>query len=616
MNGWAQRWAPWAVAALAVILYLNILPNTFISDDWQQIFGNPFLKDPHGIRKIFATNVWGFQGMNSNYYRPLMHLSFLVTLNAFGFNPAGYHIFSVLMHALVSVLVYFLIERLSGDWRAGAVTALLFAAHPIHTETVCWISDYVDLENALCVLAAVWLYVRGARSWMTTAGISLCLFAGLLAKEIAIVIPIVTLAWDLINRKTPRWREYAGMGVALGAYLALRVWGLGALMPYVQSRALPLDEKLLTSTRLFFEYWWKLVWPAELNLFPYYPVSRSLAEWPVLAGVATLGLFAWLTWKLWRAGRPEFLGMVLFLGALAPAFTLPYGDTRLLAERYLYLSSLGFCWLLAGLLLRAGKQAPILLVVILAAYGARTWARNLDWRSEIPFYEKALLTSQHSADLNLTLGEAYLRRNMLPEALAATERAAKLRDEYPEAHNNLGQLHSRMGNPEKALAEYSQAAEFAREKNYAFAAARAYTNMGYELRRMGQSAEAIAAYNKALELQPGFAGARNNLGYALLLAGRGQEAEAELLRAIEIDPTLTQARSNLGLVYSLRGEWDRAIPLLDAQDAETMARLGEVMLGKGDRARAEELFRRALTLEPENERAVKGLARTSLKTER
>lgn len=628
-----SRWGPVAVVFLAVLLYLNILPNTFIFDDWQQIFDNPFLRYSGGLKKIFTTNVWGFLGKMgiSNYYRPLMHSTFYVTYRMFGYNPAGYHVLSILMHALVSLLVYAVVKRLAGDARVALVAGLLFAAHPIHTENVCWISGYPDLEAALFILLGWWLYLlpsRPSRRPWITAAMAVSFFLGLLAKEIAIAVPVMALAYELLVRRAgprqvlrERWPEYLSMGVAAAVYLVMRYHALEGLMPYVQSKNLTLGTKLLTALGLFYRYWAKMLWPAELNVFHFFSVSQSPLEWPVLAGAGALAVFLWAGWRLWRARRPEVLGLALFLVALAPSFTLPYGDIGfLMGERYLYLPSMGFCWLAAYLLVRAAerwnwKPAAGVLVLGLAAYSARTVTRNPDWRSEIPFYEKSARLSPQFAEVHTNLGEAYLRRNMLPQALAAMQRAAGLRHHYPEAHNNLGQIYSRMGQPEKAIEEYLRSAEYSLESQHPFAAARAYTNAGYEFRRMGKLEEAIRHYNKALTLDPEFAGARNNLGYLLLLAGRLDEAEHQLRRALRDDPAMALARSNLGLLYALRGDLDgAALELAEAlrlepRNGETYARLGEVALVRGLNARAEELFRQALALHPDNERAIAGLAR-------
>jgi tetratricopeptide (TPR) repeat protein len=624
------RLFPLLAGALALALFVNVLPNTFIFDDWQQIFENPYLRDPQGLRKIFTTNVWGFEGKHTNFYRPLMHMAFWVNLRLFGFNPAGYHALSLLLHALASVLVYFVLRKLAGEDLVALFGALLFAAHPIHTENVCWISNYPDLMAAVFVLLAWLIYEARWRRLPACAALFACVLLGLLSKEIAVVAPVMALATELHRRREgwlpalaevarTRWPEYLAMAAAGAVYFLLRAQALGGLMPYAQTRALPGEVKFFTNVALFFRYWAKLLWPADLNAFPHFPVSRGLQEPLVLLGALTILAFVAATVWLWRARRPEALGLILFAGALAPAFTLPYGDINILAERYLYLPSFGFCWLAASgavwLLRRKEVFAVGLLVAVLGLYSTRTVLRNADWRSEIPFYEKTARQSPQMAEVFTLLGEAYLRRNLLPEALAATQRASELKARYAEAHNNLGQIYSRMNQPQRAVAEYRKAAAYALEQSYTLAAARAWNNIGYELHRAGKVGEAVAAYQRALELQPHFAGALNNLGYVRLLAGDDLEAERWLRAALREDPAMVPAVSNLGLLYLRRGDLDQAEAHLnqavrmEPRDGEAVARLGDVAAARGDRPRAAQLYRRALELHPTNERAAAGLGK-------
>ncbi len=631
-----RRWGPLAVAALALLLYLNILPNTFILDDRALILENSWLRSSDGWKKILTSNVLGFQGQASisNYYRPLMHLSFWAGYRVFGERPAGYHVLSVLMHALVSLLVYALVTRLSEDRRTGLVAGLLFAAHPVHTENVCWIAGYPDVQTTLFTLLAWWLYLLSAsqegKPWRrcTAAGVAICFLLALLAKETAVVLPAILLAYELLLRRAGprqllgrRWPEWLGLALAFAAYLLLRHRALGGLMPHTQWSGMTRSEAGWTAAALLFHYWAKIVWPAELNIFPYIPPSRSPLEWPVIAGLAAAILVAALAYWLWRQRRPELLGLVVFLVALAPSFALPYADIGLLlGERYLYLSSVGFCWLAAWLWTGAAgrwgwKPAVSALVVVLTACAARAALRNLDWRTEISFFEKTVRMSPQSALAHYHLSEACLRHNRLPEALLAAERASALRPRYAGAHHMLGQTYSAMRRPEEAIQEYQRAARYSLESGNFYDAARSLGNMSIEHAARGELEEAMRACRQALTLDSEFAAGRNNLGYLLLLAGQWDEAERELRVALRQNPTLAEAHSNLGLLYARRGELDRAAGelaeavRLGAGNAETYARLGVVALLREDRARADEFFRQALRLDPENQRARAGLVR-------
>lgn len=611
-----------------MVLFLNILPNTFIWDDWEQIFENSFLRSSDGIGRIFATNVWGFEGKGTNYYRPLMHLTFYVALRWFGFNPAGYHLISILLHALASALVFLLIRKWSRDSLIALGAALLFAAHPIHTENVCWISGYPDLEASLFILLGLLIYCSSPRkAWRAAAAASVggCFFLGLLSKETGIVLPVVCLAWELFERRgiraiiRERWAEYAAMTVAFAAYTTLRYRALGGILPFGTISGLPPGTELYTRIALYYRYWEKLVWPVQLTAFHKFPASAHWWEWRVPAGAALLLLTVWGIVRLWQARRPEALGLVIFAVALAPAFSLPYGDFNLLGERYLYLPSLGFCWLLAWRLSTfmrgmGQKRGALLLVALLGAYSLRTEARNLDWRSEIPFYQKCIAMAPDLPELHVLLGEAYLRREMLPQALNETRTAAALKPDYTEAANNLGQIYSQMNQPEKAAEQYRLAIQYAQNLHLGFAVARAYNNLAYELNRLGQTGNAILTYRKAIDLNPEFSGAYNNLGYLYFEQGQYDAAEKNLQRALQLEPTFPNAASNLGLVYARMGKLDFATAYLneavrlEPRSGETFARLGEVALAQGDREKAKQLFRHSLELQPDNKRALAAIA--------
>jgi Flp pilus assembly protein TadD len=522
------------------------------------------------------------------------------------------------------------------------MAALLFAALPVHTENVCWISAYPDLQATLFVLLAALLHTSGFGSrgseWraLRVIGLALCAFLGLLAKETAIAIPAICLAWDLFQRRESpqrpeslvaaipavlrdRWTDYLAMACGIVAYLALRINALGGLAPFHTGLSLPFAVQLFTRITLFYRYWMKLLWPVDLSTFEDFPASRTLWDWHVLAGLAGVVLFAWLLAWLWRRREPAALGLVIFAAALAPAFALPYGGFNLLAERYLYLPSLGFCWLLAWRLSEMRKSfgnrtVALLMAGLLAAYGMRTVARNLDWRSEIPFYQKTITMAPTVSELHILLGEAYLRREMLPEALQETRLAAAMKPNNAAAANNLGQIYSAMNKPAEAAEQYRLAIEASQKLGLGTQVARLYNNLAYETNRLGKTGDAILLYRKAIQINPEFAGAYNNLGYLFLERGQYREAEEPLRRAMVLDPGFPQAPSNLGLLYLRTARLDLAEHYLneslrlEPRSGETYARLGELALLRGDKAQAALLFRRAQDLHPENKRAADGLA--------
>ena len=625
-------WLLVAIATLAVILYLNVLPNTFIFDDWQQVVKNPFLRRTDGLRKIFTTGVLEFMGpvAVSNFYRPLMHSAFYVMFRLSGLNPAGYHALSILLHAAICLLVYAVIARLSGRRLTAVAAALLFAAHPVHTEAVAWISAYPELLCTFFTLLVLWVYSRAEQA-QGRARVALLLLTGplfllaLLAKEIAVATPLLLGCYELLVRRAPwratlraTWLAYVSLAAAAAVYLAARLHALKALMPASQD-PIPPTEHLWTAVGLFFRYLWVQVWPLELHAFYYLARNRSPLAPIVLAGLATLLATAALGWWLYRRRRPEVLAVALYLLPLAPAFLLPYSSIGwLMAERYLYLPSVGFCWLLAAGLIAAADRwgyRPLgaLFVIVLIACSVRTVLRNGDWADEVAFYRRTVTAFPGFAHAHLNLGEALLRHNRMPEALEATHAAARLSPAYSAPHNNLGLIYWRQGDEEAAIQHFLRAAALAERRVNRFIQSRALANLGVLYRQQGRLEEALDASRRALAVDPHFASAYNNLGYALLVQGQVEEAILHFRHALELEPTLEVAYANLGLAYAEKQDWEAALAhlrqakRLNPNSGEVHARMGEVYLAQGQLISARREFFLALQLDPGNDRARAGL---------
>lgn len=621
-----------AVCALAVLLYVNVLPNTFFFDDWQQIVENPFLRQSDGLRKIFTTSVWEFRGSEaaSNLYRPLMLAAFLLVFQLFGLNPGAYHALSVLVHAGVCLLVYAVIARLSGRPLVAGAAALLFAAHPVHTQTVAWISAYPDLLCTFFSLLAVWLYLRSEEA-SSRARLALqfligaALLVALLAKEIAVALPLLFVCYELLVRRAgwratlrSLWPAYAAIAASATVYLAARIHVLKALMP-AEGHRIPPGEHLWTTLALYFRYVWVQVWPLRLHAFYYLPTNQSPLDVAVLAGLLGVVASGALGWWLYCRRSPEVLAVPLYVLPLAPVFLLPWASLGLLmAEHYLYLSSVGFCWLLAAALVTAGERwghRPVgaLFVLLLVAYSARTLVRNRDWRDEIAFYRLALSESPSFAFGHLYLSEALVRSNRLTEALEPAQTAARLLPSHPQAQTILGYIFWRQGDSEAAIKHFQRAADLAAAAGNRFTASRSLANLSAVYRQGGRLTEGAAALRRALQIDPQFVAAYNDLGYVLLVQDQVEEGILQLRAALVLEPNLAAAHADLGLAHAMKQEWEIALNYLrqaqrlNPSSGEVHARIGQVYLARGELEVARQEFAVALRLDPSNERARAGL---------
>jgi len=645
---------------LALLVYLNSLPNDFVVDDRPQIVDNAFLRRPDGLRKIFTTDVWAFFGQEGagSFYRPLMHSVFYAGWRLFHQNPAGYRAVNLLLHACVSMLVFWWLRRLRAAAGVAAAAAALFAVHPVHVEAVAWISALPDLLCSFFFLLGFTLYLaglsmRGWRKGLAGAGVGACVLLGLLAKETGIVLPVMLGLYAVAEHGgtaggTPAVLRrgaasgaptLAAMAVAIGLYLALRWHALGTLIPVLRGPRLPLRLELAGWLAMLYEYTIRVVAPVRFSAFHRLEYPVTVFGWRTVAGLAIAGSLVALAVWLRRRGRLEWLAAVLFLVALLPSFPASrYPNGYELGDRYLYLPSAGFCWLLAAAVvqlhhkgtkntedrkeglcelrvLRGFVVPGMVLVVVVGAYAARTVTFNRAWQDEVSFYQRILSQEREAPRIRPLLVEAFIRRGAPERALEHARAMVRLEPRDARSHNALGFVYWALGQPEQAVAEYRCAVECARAGDRPDFAARALNNLAVVYSQAGRVDLAMPAYQEAVRLDPGFSDGRMNLGSALFAMGRLGEGEEQLRAAIRLNPSAPLAYSTLALVLAAGQDLPAARQAvaqalrIEPDNAETLARAGEIALQAGDADEARRLFSRAAALDSANARARAGIER-------
>lgn len=529
----------WAgvVAAVAVGVYLNALSGGFVYDDTDQVVANEWIRDPRHLGTIFTTGVWDFAGTRTNYYRPLMHLVYLATHSAFGLWAPGFHAVSLAFHAAVSVLVFLVAARML---RSGATTrralaipalaGLLFAAHPAHTEVVAWIAGIPDLSASLFALLALHLYVTADGERMPSlapryVGAVACYFVALLGKEVALLLPGVLLAHDLLfrpeSRRRAAWaKRQLPFAAAAALYLALRLAALGSVAPVARFGELSHLEVALNVLPLVALYVQKMVVPVGLNAaYDFHPVTSLLDARTLALTLGGLAVLAAGALFLARGHRRAFLSCALGLLTLAPVLYLPALGEHPFADRYTYLPSAGLVLLLAlgadSLLALRPRLAPAVFPAATLAVGglaAMTMARNPVWKSDLALWRDTAERSPRTALVHYNLGVALQAEGLLDQAIVEYRRAVAL-EPGPLAFNNLG----------------------------------------VACRDAGRTAEAIAALRLAIEMDPRYAGAQSNLALAYLEDGRAELAVEHLRTAVALAPGNADYLNNLGTAYREAG---------------------------------------------------------------
>ncbi len=465
-----QRLRLLLVFAAACAVYWNSLDGEFVFDDTSIIQNNPQIRSlaPANLRQIFGSHYWQTVAGQGGLYRPVVVLSYAGNYAAGGLDPWGYHLVNVLLHALNAVLVLLILRDLFGDDAFALWSGLLFALHPIHTEAVAYLVGRAESLAALFFLLAWRGWLRGRHIAAAAA-----FLVAALAKESALTFLAVPLLSDLVRNRRPAWKPYLPLGAAAAAVLGLRYVVLGGIAPLaVSASSNPLaaagtGTRLLTATAVFGRYLWLLVWPQALSAdysFNQIPPVTTPADAGFLAGAAALlGVAGGTAWA-WRRSRPLFFCGAFFLAAfsLTSNFLRPIGT--IMAERLMYLPSLGFTCAAAYAIVRAPRrQAALAAGALLAVlYGARTVVRNADWHDHVALFSSAARVSPHSSLVQANLANALLygRHDAAGAARHALE-AIRIEPGDPAAYMTLGDACAALGRLAQAAQAYARVEELA-----------------------------------------------------------------------------------------------------------------------------------------------------------
>jgi tetratricopeptide (TPR) repeat protein len=559
------RWWPyWLLIAVAAGVYANALANGFVSDDNSQLLGNPLVTDWRQIPQIFLHNNWAFAGQTtSNYYRPVQTLVYLCVYYVFGFEAFAFHLVLLLLHVGNTVLVFKLGGRLLKSQYPALVAAVLFAVHPIHSEAVVWIAALPDVILTTVVLAALLAFVRwdAAPRPGQIAALASLFFLALLCKEPGAMLLPMLAGYEFLYLGRSLWPRpasgptlrdnaalYASLLGVFAGYALLRIHALGGLAPSQGGyRDLHGTTMILSVIATLGQYLGMLIAPVHLNFFHIFEASTSITPVVAVSLTVELGLVAAI-FLLRRRSPLVAYGLFCILIPLTPALNLNGVGENALAERYLYLPSVGFV-LVAAVAWEwvAAKKHLVAWSVVAVIVAVSAWdlfSRNRDWHDDLRLFTVSVEASPQSATLLGNLGGLYAQRGEYDAAIEKYLQAlrfAQLRPQLALLHNNLGSAYAHQGRYQDAVAELRQAIGLSP------ASAEAHLNLGVALEAEGDIPGAVAEQQAALQINPNYGDAYNALAL-LRMKDKDYPAAIDLLQhAVALNPRHTEAYINLGV---------------------------------------------------------------------
>jgi tetratricopeptide (TPR) repeat protein len=582
-----------SLVAITWLVYGQTIGHDFINfDDPTYVYQNPFITRGISIDGIIGA----FAHTHARNWHPLTTISHMLDCQLFGLNAGGHHFTNVLLHSIAVVLLFLVFQQMTGALWHSAFVASLFAIHPLHVESVAWISERKDVLSAVFFMLTLCAYVHYGRA-PSVGRYFLMVFVlalGLMSKPMLVTLPFVLLLLDywplerlcgarsLLAEKVPL---LALSAVSCAATLLAQRYSPGA------TDQLPLAWRLNNAAVSYVAYIWQMFWPAKLAAFYPHP-NDQLPLWQVVLAVLFLVAVSLLAIRR-RKERPYiFTGWFWYVGMLVPVIGLVQVGEQARADRYTYLPQIGlyvlivwgFTDLVTVILTRHSgprpitkklrgsreRQAPsspalaelgrvtqgrgykgfcaVLATAIIVALGWRAFVQTSYWKNSETLWNHTLDITNDNDTAHNNLGYFFLRRGELDSAISQFEAALEIRSRHAAAHyniggavieNNLATALAQKGLVDDAISHCENAVKL--RPDYGDP----YFNLGSLLFQQGRIDEAIVQWQKAVAMQPDDAGFHSALANAFLKKRLYKDAITEYEHAARLDPQDPLARSNL-----------------------------------------------------------------------
>ncbi len=630
--------------------YIHQTAYTFLYDDINLIALNPLIKDWRNFFELFTIG------------RPIRAITFMIDWQIWGQNPFGFHLTNTLLHLLATALLYFFIDIIAHNRRLAFMVGILFITHPIHTEAVTGISHRKELLAMVFFVLGFILYLKKDRSLGFYLASLFAYILGLLSKQVVVILPLLLALYDYyfspvepLKKLKENFRYYLPylivplLGIIL-RYGDFQPFSYFSLKDFMGESYLLL---LATMSRAVIKYIQLLLFPFNLSIDYYFPLSTSLLEGRVILSVLAMAFLLFLTVKAYRNYRILSFGLAWFLVNLVPVLNIIPAN-YILADRYLYIPSAGFCLIIAGLFEyfiyhskakvssdKFKRFLPWFLLVAILTYNfglleiSKSNGISIIDNLNIPLPAGNMFLSLFILRITILLlvlapffwflfkrisGETHRQIAVFlliivvsSYSLLTIKRNRDWRNGYTlwtrtiaqnprsvTAHHNLGFYYYRNKQYDQALVEFRKAIEL--DPGYS---AEVYFNLGNIYVRKTQYDEAAREFQKALEIDPGFGECYLNLGNIYTLKGMVDKAIDNYEKAIEASPGFARAHYNLAGLYEKKGLLNEAIR--ECQKAVELApwfdkahfQLGNLYYKKGLSPDALEAYRRAAEINPQ-----------------
>jgi len=554
-----SQWTVLAVLILTALIYAKALFNDFATfDDDGYLFDNPFIKNfsLEGVKAIFTSFYMG-------NYHPLTTITYLIEFHLFGLNPMPYHFLNVFLHLINTFLVFKLIEKLSNNRLTALLVSLLFAVHPMHVESVAWISERKDVLYTLFYFSTLLVYLEYLKSnKFIFYLIALALFVlSLLSKSAAVTLPVLLIAIEIYKKR--KWTLNAFLD-KLPFFLLSLLFGIIALKS--QQEAIKdvsvyftfIDRIFLFTYSICF-YIVKLVLPFNMSAMHFYPsITGSVLPWMYYASLPFLLVLVWLIVRPSKLRREMLFGVIFFLVVISVMLQIVSVGIAIAAERYTYIAYLGLFYIIgqgiSGIPKASMKKTALFVFgLFIITYSFISWQRIEVWKNGNSLFSDMIQKYPDSYKGYNLRGNFFRKEKDFRAALQDYNKSLQL---HP---NNAPCLIDRSN----ILIELKEYQAVINDCNLSIqldsTQANAYINRGIAYDWLGKTEQAMQDYDKALQINNKLPFAYNNRSALKYKKGDIEAAIKDISQAIALDPSYTVAYRNRGVYKYTKKDFNGAV---------------------------------------------------------
>ena len=605
--------------ASTLAIYWQITNHEFINyDDESYITKN--LRVQTGL--TFESIKWAFTTFHAGNWHPVTWLSHMLDMELYGLNPMGHHWSSLQIHLINTILLFFILQYMTGALWRSAFVAALFALHPLHVESVAWVAERKNVLSTFFWMLTMLAYVHyttrpSLYRYLLTL---LLLMLGLMAKPMLVTLPFVLLLLDYWPLE--RLRHQSPFNLILEK---IPFFALSAVSVYISSLSVhryeivvstelvPMQLRIANALVSYVKYIEKMIWPKNLAIF--YPFPDTLPIWQILGAGLFLASISFLVLLNLRKKPYLCMGWLWFLGTLIPVIGLKQaGLWPAMADRWAYVPLVGIfiilSWGGSDLLKKwthKNVMPAILAIAVLLALTVLSFLQASHWKNSITLFENAIKVTENNCMAHNNLGIALMRDGKSNDAVFYFKKTLQIRPNFLKTLDNLGVALFQLGRFEESISYYTKALKINSEN------AEIHKHIAMILETQGELEKAVQHYTKALLINPELADVNYCLANALAAQKDFEKAKYQYREAIKKDSGHSNAHYNLGCILLKQKKYKEGLThfteavKINHDYKQAYNHIGIILLQRGKIKKAEKFFSKAVQIDPGYKEAVNNL---------